>query len=562
VARAVFGQKHGAAAVAMINNAAGYPPFDGKITGNPDTGEVLDVTIPLFGLRGPTTPATDGNDVAAAATATATNTTISNPGFQTLASFTSNGPRSGDSSLKPDVTAPGVSILSTGSGTGNKGAVFSGTSMAAPHVTGVAALTRQAHSTWSVAEIKAAIMNTADPSKVAGYQTSRAGAGVVQPLGSTTTSATALGDPYAGSLSFGFTEIGTAGFTQTKNVTINNHGATPLTFTTSTTQNAPFTRAHTATPSAATVTVAAGSSALLGLTLSLTATQVGDSAAFREVAGLLTLTPAAGTNSGVALRVPYYLVPRALSDLNTTVSPPLAKTTASSTATVSNAGGAIASSADIFTWGIADPDESFGSNDVRAVGVRKSGTTALRFAVNTYRRWSAPSVNEFDIFIDVDQNGTTDFIVFTDDFGLVTANAFDGRYASFLFNVATGRLGPNAFLTGTPTDSSTVIAPVLLADLGLSATTHPRFNYTVAGFDLFSTADDNAPSEVGHFNAFSPAISVSPTTIASIAAGGSATATITVNSTEWELTPPKGLMVVGIENAAGSGEAQTIPAAP
>ena len=62
--------------------------------------------------------------------------------------------------------------------------------------------------------------------------------------------------------------------------------------------------------------------------------------------------------------------------------------------------------------------------------------------------------------------------------------------------------------------------------------------------------------------AFSPAISVSPTTIASIAAGGSATATITVNSTEWELTPPKGLMVVGIENAAGSGEAQTIPAAP
>jgi subtilisin family serine protease len=562
VARAVFGQKHGAAAVAMINNAAGYPPFDGKITGNPDTGEVLDVTIPLFGLRGPATPATDGNDVAAAATATATNTTITNPGFQTLASFTSNGPRTGDSALKPDVTAPGVSILSTGSGTGNKGAVLSGTSMAAPHVTGVAALTRQAHSTWSVAEIKAAIMNTADPSKVAGYQTSRAGTGVVQPLGSTTTSATALGDPYAGSLSFGFTEIGTAGFSQSKNVTINNHGATPLTFTTSTTQNAAFTRAHTATPSAATVTVPAGGTATLGLTLSLTATQAGDSAAFREVAGLLTLTPAAGTNGGVALRVPYYLVPRGLSNLDTTISPPLAKTTASNTATVSNAGGAIASSADIFTWGIADPDESFGSNDVRAVGVRKSGTTALRFAVNTYRRWSAPSVNEFDIYIDVDQNGTIDFIVFTDDFGLVTANAFDGRYASFLFNVATGQLGPNAFLTGAPTDSSTVIASVLLADLGLSATTHPRFNYSVAGFDLFSTADDNAPSEVGHFNAFSPAISVSPTTIASIAAGASATATITVNSTEWDLTPPKGLMVVGIENAAGSGEAQTIPATP
>jgi minor extracellular serine protease Vpr len=562
VARAVFGQKHGAAAVAMINNAAGYPPFDGKITGNPDTGEVFDVTIPFFGLRGPTTPATDGNDVAAAANATATNITINNPGFQTLASFTSNGPRGGDSSLKPDVTAPGVSILSTGVGTGNKGAVMSGTSMAAPHVAGVAALTRQAHATWSVAEIKAAIMNTADPGKVAGYQTSRAGTGLVQPLGSTTTSATALGDPYAGSLSFGFAEVGTAGFNQTKNVTINNHGATALTFTTSTTQNAPFTRAHTATPSAASVTVPAGGGATLGLTLSLTATQAGDSAGFREVAGLLTLTPAAGTNAGVVLRVPYYLVPRALSNLDTTVSPPLAKTTASNTATVSNAGGAIASSADLFTWGIADADEGLGSNDVRAVGVRRSGSTALRFAINTYRRWSAPNVNEFDIYIDLNGDGVPEYIVFTDDFGLVTANAFNGQYASFVFNVATGTVGPNAFLAPAPTDSSTVIAPVFLADIGLSAATHPRFNYTVAGFDLFGTGDDNAPSEVGHFNAFTPAISVTGTPTASIPAGGSATATITVNSTEWDLTPPKGLMVVGIDNAAGPGEAQTIPAAP
>ena len=568
VARAVFGQKHGAAAVAMVNNAAGYPPFDGKITSNPDTGELLDVTIPFFGLRG--TPATDGADVAAAqgGTATGTNATVANPNFQALASFTSNGPRTGDGNLKPDITAPGVSIVSTGSGTGNQRAVLSGTSMAAPHVTGVAALTRQAHTSWSVDEIKAAIVNTADPSKVAGYQTSRAGTGLVQPLGSTTTSATAIGDPHTGSLSFGFSEIGTAGFNQTKTVTISNHGATPITFSASTTQNAPFTRGHTATPGATTVTVPAGGSATLGLTLSLTASQAGDSsgasvnATFREVAGLLTLTPAAGANGGVVLRVPYYLVPRALSNLNTTVSPPLAKSTASNTATVSNAGGAIAGAADIFTWGIADPDEGFRSNDVRAVGVRKSGSTALRFAVNTYRRWSSPSVNEFDIFVDVDQNGTTDFIVFTDDVGLVTANAFDGRYASFVFNVATGQLSPNAFLAVTATDSSTVIAPVLLADLGLSAATHPRFNYTVAGFDLFSTGDDNGPSEVGHFNAFTPAISVTGTPTASIAPGGSATATITVNSAEWDLTPPKGLMVVGIDNAAGAAEAQTIPATP
>ena len=37
VAKAIFGQQAGAAAVAMVNNATGYPPFEGKITSNPDT---------------------------------------------------------------------------------------------------------------------------------------------------------------------------------------------------------------------------------------------------------------------------------------------------------------------------------------------------------------------------------------------------------------------------------------------------------------------------------------------------------------------------------------------
>ena len=84
-----------------------------------------------------------------------------------FASFSSGGPRTGDSSLKPDITAPGLSIFSTDSGTGNGGMFNSGTSMASPHVAGVAALTRQAHPTWKVEDIKAAIVNTGLPSGVA-----------------------------------------------------------------------------------------------------------------------------------------------------------------------------------------------------------------------------------------------------------------------------------------------------------------------------------------------------------------------------------------------------------
>ena len=45
---------------------------------------------------------------------------------------------------------------------------------------GIAALVKQAHPTWNGAQIKAAIMNTADPSLNVGYNTRMAGTGVVQ----------------------------------------------------------------------------------------------------------------------------------------------------------------------------------------------------------------------------------------------------------------------------------------------------------------------------------------------------------------------------------------------
>jgi subtilisin family serine protease len=77
----------------------------------------------------------------------------------TTSSFTSRGTRT---NVKPDVAAPGDTIASTLVGSGNRPAVNSGTSMAAPHVAGIAALIRQAHPDWTPAEIKAAVMDTAD----------------------------------------------------------------------------------------------------------------------------------------------------------------------------------------------------------------------------------------------------------------------------------------------------------------------------------------------------------------------------------------------------------------
>ncbi len=68
--------------------------------------------------------------------------------------------------LKPDVAAPGGQILSstlpefTG---GSPFAVFDGTSMSAPQVTGSSALLLQLHPTWSPQQVKSALVSTAGP---------------------------------------------------------------------------------------------------------------------------------------------------------------------------------------------------------------------------------------------------------------------------------------------------------------------------------------------------------------------------------------------------------------
>jgi subtilisin family serine protease len=564
VAKAIFGQQAGAAAVAMVNNTAGYPPYEGKITSNPDDGVPFEVTIPFFGVRGsstfPVPPTTDGGKLYAASggTADASPSALANPNYTGFASFSSAGPRTGDSWLKPDVTAPGVSVTSTLVGSGNQGTIISGTSMASPAVAGIAALVRQAHPSWRASDVKSAIVNTGNPAGVLGYQTSRGGTGLANAPAATKTQVVAIGDRKTGSLSFGFEEL-RKDYSQRKRIEIDNNGSSPVTFTVS--QTNASGSPHTISLGSSSITVGPHRDAKLDVTLSVPVSTVGNADAFREVAGLVTLTPGAGQNNGVVLRVPYYLVPRALSKVDSSLKRSTVKPDSpSTTATVQNRG-AIPGSADFYAWGLSDgKDRGKVSNDIRAVGVQSfewdAETQLLVFGLNVWDRWSNAASNEFDIPVDVDGDGVVDYVVVGVDLGAVTAGDFNGIMGTFVFSTRS----PGAdieFLAVAPTDSASLLLPVLSSQLcrvsePCLSHDNPRFSYGAVGFDLIAGGADEVTG-TAKFNAFSSSISQGMF-VPDIAPGASSSVDVTIDPTEWALTPARGVMVITFDDSSKSGE--------
>jgi subtilisin family serine protease len=554
VARAVFGQKAGAAAVLMINNTAALPPYEGPITGNPDTGEQFNVTIPFFGVGNGSTAALLAAD---GGTVTLTNTSLTNPGYLSPASFTSGGPRTGDSWLKPDVTAPGVSIFSALNGSGNNFTVLSGTSMAAPHTAGMAALVKQAHPTWNKSAYwKAAIVNTANPAQVTGYSTRVAGTGLIQAPAATQTQVVATGDKATATLNFGYAELD-SDFNETKAITLRNFSGSAATFSVS------IERAsgspHTATPSTATVSVPANSEVQVNVQLQVAAATAGDSSAFHDVAGLVTFTATGGTNHGVNLRVPYYLVPQALSTVDTAVNANQLGRNGSATATVTNRRGVVTGTADWYAWGLSDGrDRGLGSNDVKAVGAQ-AFPGVVAFGISTEHRWSNAAANEFDVFVDVNGDGVDDYDVVGADLGALTAGSSNGQMATAVFDLRTGA-GSIQFLADAPTDSSTIVLPALVSQLCRAGSpclsgANPRLRYHVVSFGLTNNTMDEVDG-VATFNAFDPAISNGMFDV--VAPGGSAAEAVSINETEFALSPALGLMILSHDNRS-SDEAQLIP---
>jgi subtilisin family serine protease len=166
----IEGMEWAATQAPVVNMSLGSPfPGDGTGVTDQAVDRLTDETGALFvvtaGNDGP-----DAQTVTSPGTAAAALTVGAVDDHDGLADFSSRGPRWSRPAIKPDITAPGVDIAAARAAGTDLGdplddsyTRLSGTSMAAPHVAGAAAILAGQHPDWEAGQLKAALMGSATP---------------------------------------------------------------------------------------------------------------------------------------------------------------------------------------------------------------------------------------------------------------------------------------------------------------------------------------------------------------------------------------------------------------
>jgi len=440
---------------------------------------------------------------------------------------TSRGTRRDDLGVKPDISAPGTNITSTGFSTGNLSLTISGTSMASPHVAGTMALLRQLHPTWTVEELKALVMNTANHDLFTGvhgtglkFGVPRIGAGRLDAADASNSEVVAFSDDDSGgvSVSFGAPEVvGTANLTKT--VRVENKGPVDVSYNLSYVGLTDVPGVSYSFPDGPNITVPGGGSTTFRVELTANAAamfHVRDLTMIEvqannprywmsEESGYVTLTP----DSGTALRLSLYAAPRPASNMATEHDYVLFTAPTGST----NVG---LTGQDVFNVGAPPfneislvsafelqenspavvPADSLASNaDLKSVGVTSDfkatnsvvpNATKLFFGITTHGKWSTPSDVQFNIFIDRDRNGTDDFQIINTAFSDAQGNLFDvfvsarrtlSPFSGFVADSFLNNISP-ANIDSVPYNTNMMIIPVNASAIGLT-TANAKFNYRI-----------------------------------------------------------------------------------
>jgi subtilisin family serine protease len=519
----------------------------------------------------------------------------------TVSSFSSRGPARAGTLLKPDITAPGDTIFSTANGTGNKGTSFNGTSMATPHVAGVMALLKQMHPTWTVPELKALAMNTAtndlwtSTAHTAKHTPTRVGAGRVNVANATLTSVIAYNtaNPELVSLSFGEQAVlGTQSFVMS--ITIKNTGVASADY------NVSFNEFYQSNPGLTfilldasdvgldhPVTIPAGGTLEIKVQVTADATALtrardasiatigtyGYRSRFAEGGGYVTLT----STVHPTLRVPVHIAARPASAMSVTESGIYLPAAVTGTFSLTPIGTPVDTTDDISLVSILElmdtsPNEpsSSGTND--AADMHYIGATSdypfytfanstMYFGIATYGKWDTSNSVEFDVYIDVNEDGVYDYVVFNYNEGLFTGTTDDVMFtiyctlpnwtscnSDYYTNGYSGNINTNIF------NNNVMVLPVGLTSISLVDGTNTDFNFYVASYNREAVGEvdvsDVMHYDVAHqaFTAVDPVITGMPMWLD--ASDSSPTFTITYDKAAIVANHSKGLLLLHHHNNA------------
>jgi len=104
---------------------------------------------------------------------------------------------------------------------------------------------------------------------------------------------------------------------------------------------------------------------------------------------------------------------------------------------------------------------------------------------------SNPSVNEWDVLLDNDDDGVPDFGVIGFDIGAILLGGFNGQLGSFTIDLETEEIVSAFFADGGGAfNTSVVLLPFLLEDVGLAPDGQTDFEYISGVFSLEGFPDD------------------------------------------------------------------------
>lgn len=463
----------------------------------------------------------------ASATIDPTDPDLTIPLLDVMVGSSSRGPAFDLSYIKPNIGAPGASV-SASSGDQSY-SVFGGTSGAAPMVAGAAALLLdQAGGRHSLApiEVKALLMNNAvtdtwqDMPGGMLNPITRQGAGRVdvEAAANAETLAWVAADGDVG-LSFGFATVAHP-YTDSKTVKVVNTSGSPKTYDIA----AAFRYADDigagveVTLSTNTLTVPAGGNGTFTVNLAVTDPLLlkawpftggstftnGDLLTNVEADGFVTLT----ATDGEVVNLPWHFLPRKSSDV--AVGMPVSAGGGAYDIALDNSS-VVTGTVEAYPLFDVSPPLALSPNlqnatpaDIQFVGADVAPWSAtqnlLLFAVSTWNGRSHPINVEFEIYIDVNQDGVYDYVAYN---GLVGGTG-DPRPVSVLCPLPAGTCAAQFFLDST-LNSTNMVIPVVVPD------TNMAFNFQVFAYDayfggLWDWSPANAPDGGYHtFDAMAPA---------------------------------------------------------